>query len=175
MFRTVRVTRRPGPVIIDHTVSDEYSELLEPLGEDEAVLSIPSTTSSVDYVCQQYVVFSATFQVPAFYFSIHNSSGEPLPLSEILQTSLLRPSTIYEGNATAFSLSTPTSTFPLISQGEHPTFGMPCWYFHPCETASAVWEIVSEVREDDWTDAQVFARWVEVWFMVLGSVVDLHD
>lgn len=30
--------------------------------------------SSNPLTCQQYVVLSATFRVPTFYFSIHNSS-----------------------------------------------------------------------------------------------------
>lgn len=40
--------------------------------EDVAVLFAPST--SEELISQQYVVFSATFQVPAFYFSLHDTS-----------------------------------------------------------------------------------------------------
>ncbi|KAF8231848.1 hypothetical protein L208DRAFT_1398182, partial [Tricholoma matsutake] len=24
---------------------------------------------------------------------------------------------------------------PLLSQGDHPTLGTPCWYLHPCQSA----------------------------------------
>ncbi|KAG1753955.1 uncharacterized protein EDB91DRAFT_1100881 [Suillus paluster] len=111
-------------------------------------------------ICQQYVVLSATFRVPAFYFSIHGSSGSPLQLTDIMKTSLLRED-VHEGTvATTFAVSHPAMNFPLLSQGEHPTLGTPCWYFHPCETASTVQEILKESEEN----GRRPLRWIEAWF-----------
>jgi hypothetical protein len=40
--------------------------------DDAAVLSVSSAADEL--ISQQYVAFSATFQVPAFYFTLHDSS-----------------------------------------------------------------------------------------------------
>ncbi|KAH7916183.1 hypothetical protein BJ138DRAFT_1140358 [Hygrophoropsis aurantiaca] len=122
-------------------------------------------------VCSHFVVHSATFQVPTFYFTVNDASGTPLSLSEVLQTSLFRPSTFYGTEVNAFSVSTPSSNFPLLSHGEHPTLGTPCWYLHPCETATAVAEIL---QDDGAKDTELFGGWIEAWFLVLASVVDLR-
>ncbi|KAG2077502.1 hypothetical protein BDR04DRAFT_1043604 [Suillus decipiens] len=116
--------------------------------------------------CHQYVVLSATFRVPAFYFSIHGSSGSPLQLTDIMQTSLLREDVCEGTVATTFAVSHPAMNFPLLSQGEHPTLGTPCWYFHPCETANAVQEILNESERRP-------VSWMEAWFTVLSTAVDM--
>lgn len=59
------------------------------------------------------------------------------------------------------------SMFPLLSQGEHPTLGMPCWYLHPCETAVAVEEIVAEMGGG--------ANVIEGWLLIVGNVVELGN
>lgn len=45
--------------------------MLEEIEDD----STQSTTPSTALIGRQYVVFSSTFQVPAFYFTIHHSSS----------------------------------------------------------------------------------------------------
>ncbi|KAG8218730.1 hypothetical protein J3R82DRAFT_4399 [Butyriboletus roseoflavus] len=97
--------------------------------------------------------------------------GSPLSLSDIMHTSLLRKHAIDGMEATAFSIGDPTSNFPLLSFGDHPSLGSQCWYLHPCETGSAVEEMLAA-----WPDAgsQDSARhWLEAWFLVLSCVVDL--
>jgi len=32
---------------------------------------------------------------------------------------------------------------------------------------------MSEVQEDGWTEDMRLVRWLEAWFMVVGSIVDL--
>lgn len=49
-----------------------YESVLEPA--DEA-LAPPGSDGTV--VCYQYVVLSPTFQVPTFYFSVHDSGALP--------------------------------------------------------------------------------------------------
>ena len=63
----------------------------------------------------------------------------------------------------------PDSTFSLLSQGDHPTLGTPCWYLHPCHTSEVVGEIMAEVDAGE-RDA---VRWLEAWFMVMSNMVDL--
>ncbi|KAJ7283730.1 hypothetical protein C8J57DRAFT_1293396, partial [Mycena rebaudengoi] len=104
--------------------------------------------------CVQYIVYSATFQVPAFYFTLHDASGSPLSLDDLVQTTLFHRFAFEGTESTTFALSLPASAFPLLSQGDHPTLGTPCWYFHP----------LGEQRLE---------RWMETWFMVLGTVVSM--
>lgn len=54
----------------DHLCVDGFEQAFP--DEDAAVLFTPST--SEELISQQYVVFSATFQVPAFYFTLHDTS-----------------------------------------------------------------------------------------------------
>lgn len=65
--------------------------------------------------------------------------------------------------------------FPVLAQGDHPVLGTPCWVFHPCETSTAIREILDELVGDGWTGSEGdLVRWLETWFMVLSSVVDLR-
>ena len=73
----------------------------------------------------------------------------------------------------SYALSIPTSTFPLLSHGDHPTLGFPCWYFHPCETTAAVDELVREIARDDWNEEVKTVQWLEMWFLVVCSVLNL--
>jgi len=58
-------------------------------------------------------------------------------------------------------------SFPLLSQGGHPTLETPCWYLHPCETAKAVEELLSE-KEPGW-------NMIEAWLLIVGNVVELGN
>ncbi|KAJ7095305.1 hypothetical protein B0H15DRAFT_105008 [Mycena belliarum] len=130
---------------------------------DDATAAGPVETLN----CMQYIVYSATFQVPAFYFTLHDASGSPLPLDELVQTTLFRRFAFAGTEKTSFAVSLPESVFPLLSQGDHPSLGTPCWYLHPCQSTAAVDEIMVEVGE------QRLERWIEAWFMVLGTVVSV--
>lgn len=66
----------PGP---QHSIVDGTFEDTTPDLADDAVGS-----QTADHLtCHQYVVLSATFQVPTFYFSVNDSSALPrrLPAS----------------------------------------------------------------------------------------------
>ena len=56
-----------------------------------------------------------------------------------------------------------------VQIGDHPTLGTPSWYFHPCHTADVVGEVLAEIEVDRADEL----RWLEVWFMVMGNMVDL--
>jgi len=140
--------------------------------DDNATMSNSPLTSVIS---NQYIVYSATFQVPTFYFTIHNSNGSPLCLTDIVKTSLFRRFALEGTETTSFGVSLPASSFPLLSQGDHPTLGTPCWYFHPCETSGAVDEVMKEIMQGSWTESRRLVRWLEAWFMVLGTAVTLKD
>ncbi|KAI0352700.1 hypothetical protein OH77DRAFT_1484878, partial [Trametes cingulata] len=146
---------------------DDASELSEPLTmNDEAA----SAHSGEVLTCRQYVVYSATFEVPTFYFTLHDSSGSPLSLDEVVKSSLFRRHALPSPDGNTFALTLPDSSLALLSQGDHPTLGTPAWYFHPCHTSEAVGEILAESGGAGSGDELL--RWMQVWFMVLSNIVD---
>lgn len=76
-------------------------------------------------------------------------------------------------SANGYALSVPDAPFPLLSQGDHPTLGTPCWYLHPCETRTAVNELFREIEQADWDSTTRDVRWLETWFMTVSGVLAL--
>ncbi|KAE9410392.1 hypothetical protein BT96DRAFT_374588 [Gymnopus androsaceus JB14] len=149
------------------------SDNLDP--EDDCI-EIDEATASISIVVstsQQYVMFSATFQVPCFYFTMYHPNGAPLSIDELLSTSLFRPCILEDAETTSFALTRPNAAFPLLSQGDHPTTGRPCWFLHPCETTAAVEELMKEIANDGDSEDTRLLKWLKMWFTVLGSAVDL--
>ncbi|KAM5532432.1 hypothetical protein V8D89_013926 [Ganoderma adspersum] len=161
LSRTVRL-----PPKAPHSVAtDEEDTLLELVAEDDdATLD----TSAEPLTCKQYIVLSATFEVPTLYFTLHGASGSPLSLEEIMKSSLFRPQALPSADGNTFAVTLPESSFALLSQGDHPTLGTPSWYFHPCHTADVVGEILAEIEVGGVDEL----RWLEAWFMVMGNMVD---
>ena len=95
--------------------------------------------------------------------------GAPLTLEDIVRTPLLRHERLPELERTAHSLTPPDAAFSVLSQGEHPSTGRPAWYLHPCGLPT----VMDELTRDANTDVDGL-RWLEMWFMVVGSVVDLR-
>ena len=149
-----------------------------------AVASAPSFAS-----CDQYIVYSPSFMVPAFYFNVWDQrmsfgcgsasvaetdvEGVQLTLDQLLQTGVFRFDPSTKLDKTTFGLSEPGSAFPLLSQGDHPVLGTRCWYFHPCESSTAVSELVNEVVNPDAPEDDRLGCWMRMWFLVLESVVNL--
>lgn len=152
----------------DQLFFDEPEEELE----DSATADAQSPRPPLSV--QEYIVYSASFNVPAFYFTMHNTNGSSLPLDDILQTSFFKLKPPSGSETTSFALALPSVSFPLLSQGDHPTLGMPCWYFHPCETDTAVNEFMAEVVKADWSRETKLVRWLELWLMVVGSVLNVQ-
>lgn len=103
--------------------------------------------------------------------------GSLLALSDVLRTSLFRHFTLDHTSVTSFAVSHSGSSFPLLSQGDHPSLGTPCWYLHPCETPAAIGELMAEVEADaadeDWTEKRRLVQLLEVWFMILRGALDI--
>lgn len=92
-----------------------------------------------------------------------------------MHTSLLRNHALGGMEATAFSIGDPSSNFPLLSFGDHPSLGTQCWYLHPCETTPAVEEMLEAWSDARPQDPARHVRWLEAWFLVLSGVVDLGE
>ncbi|EPQ59293.1 hypothetical protein GLOTRDRAFT_70600 [Gloeophyllum trabeum ATCC 11539] len=140
--------------------------------EADDAATIPHRSDGI--TSRQYIVYSPTFQVPVLYFTVHDSHGTPLCLGDLIQTSLFKPDSLPPSEITSFGLSPESSPFPMLSQGDHPTLGTPCWYLHPCETPKAVGEIMAEIQRPEWTQAEYLTQWLRTWFAVLSGVVDLR-
>jgi len=107
--------------------------------------------------------------------------GTALPLQEVVKTSLFRSEVLPESATTEpHAIVLGGSQFPLLSFGDHPVLGMACWYFHPCETARAVNEILEAAKgetpqeDQDASECDFLLKWLEAWFLVLGTIVDLR-
>ncbi|KAF8524747.1 hypothetical protein JB92DRAFT_3109267 [Gautieria morchelliformis] len=151
--------------------------LTEPLEEDDVSALPPQPQGTYEVLTvHQSIVYSPTFQVPAFYFTVHDRNGSPLPLQDMIGTSLFRPHMFPRSISTAsHGISMPDSNFPLLSQADHPVLGTPCWCFHPCETAAAVAELLEAAGDPGvHLSDQGLLRWMEAWFLVLCSVVDIQ-
>ncbi|KAI0676834.1 hypothetical protein C8Q78DRAFT_999764 [Trametes maxima] len=164
LARTVYLPRTNEPEAEAET--DDATELADSgVSDDESLAASPEELLA----CKQYIVYSPTFEVPAFYFTIHGSSGAPLPLNRITESTLFRRHALPSANDNTFALTLPDTSLALLSQGDHPTLGTPSWYLHPCHTSEAVGEILAE---SDGRNGENGLRWMEVWFMVMGNVVD---
>lgn len=157
-----------------------------PVEEEDSAMA----TSAPKFIsCDQYIVYSSSFVVPAFYFNVWDQrmcnhcdsatsaefdvEGVQLTLDQLLQTGLFRFDQPTKFDKTTFGLSEPGSVFPLLSQGDHPVLGNRCWYFHPCESSTAVNELLNEAVSSDASEDDRLRCWMKMWFLVLGSVVNL--
>ncbi|BEI83001.1 hypothetical protein CcaverHIS002_0308690 [Cutaneotrichosporon cavernicola] len=141
----------------------EEEELWEE--EDDAVAPHAPRRLEVEYS----VVWSASYRVPMLCFRAWDESGTPSPLATVA-AHFLRASipTDTETGSRGDALLLPAAPFPLIQASEHPVTGAAVWSVHPCEVRNAVQEIVAaEGGEGD------RLRWLEAWFMLSDSVVDL--
>ena len=157
-----------------------------PVEEDDSAVA----TSTPKFIsCIQYIAYSPSFMVPAFYFNVWDQrmshrcysatvaefgiEGVQLTLDQLPQTGILRFDRSANFDETTFGLSEPGSAFPLLSQGDHPVVGTRCWYFHPCESSAAVNELLNEAISSDASEDDRLRCWMKMWFLVLGSVVNL--
>jgi len=189
MERVVSIKAASAPT------ASECSADLELEFEDNIHGGDDSAEGSVDHsgqlLMRQYVTWSATYQIPIFCFSMHDTGGSPVSLDRIYASAFFAKSrgmvgpapeagstALFErASASPNTIATPAPTaFPVIAQGDHPVLGTPCWVFHPCETSAAIQEVLDEIIGDNWTDSDAdFLKWLETWFMILSGVVDLRE
>ncbi|KAF8165420.1 hypothetical protein B0H34DRAFT_238202 [Crassisporium funariophilum] len=167
------LTRTTNHVKKEAAVIDDDETLLVGEGVDEVEDLASALPARPALTVHEYIVYSAAFNVPAFYFTVHDSNGSFVPLVDVVESSLFKFSPPDGSETTAFAITPPSAPFPLLSQGEHPTLGCPCWYLHPCETEKAVAEFISEVELPDWNEETRLVRWLDLWLMIVGSVLNL--
>jgi ubiquitin-like-conjugating enzyme ATG10 len=110
---------------------------------------------------EYHILLSPTYQVPVLYFQLLHF-GTPAPLSEVYRV-------LVEDGSDARTQLQRIGVQGAISQGDHPVFGVPYFFLHPCGTLAAMaeWE-----REEC-----VIARpeeYLKVWLGVVGAVVGLY-
>jgi ubiquitin-like-conjugating enzyme ATG10 len=104
-----------------------------------------------------------------------SADGSLLTLEEIMDMSILRHHALPEIQVTPHALVQPDASFPLLSQGDHPTLGTPGWFIHPCGTACAIGELIGERKKAErmlGVDDDLL-QWLETWFMMMENIVDL--
>lgn len=101
------------------------------------------------------------------------ADGALCSLAELLASAFFKVKPPDGSETTDYALTFPSVSFPLLSQGEAPGIGVSCWYFHPCETAAAVDEFLVEVAEASWSEEMRLVRWIELWLMIVGSVLNV--
>ena len=77
------------------------------------------------------IVYSTTYRSPVLYFSVQESTGDPVRRKTLLK--LLRQ----EHKRSAFEASNdfPTDDWEFVSQEEHPVTGMVSFFLHPCQSS----------------------------------------
>lgn len=96
--------------------------------------------------------------------------GVPLPL-ETLVSVVMRAHLPVGEQRRADALMLPGAPFPLLQQTEHPVTGEMVWSVHPCEVSKAVQQIL--VAEGEESALRSRLSWLEAWFMLSDSIVDL--
>lgn len=98
------------------------------------------------------------------------TDGSPARCDAIINSTLMRKNAFPSSmKLSDFAVHAQEQSFPLLTQGEHPTTGAPCWYFHPCETPSALRELI---QEDGGTSDP--SRRLELWFLLVGNAINLN-
>lgn len=174
--------------------------------EDTSALPLPSAHLSDERcIVNLWICLSPTYHVPVLYFSAHLTckslslgyrrafadpssllpAGSPLTLDQILRSTIFHcpdPSTYPfstlppPSSESSTTLTDPSPSFPFLSQGEHPTLGMPAWFLHPCETEAIMRDVLGSVEVQGVRESEGEGwrgKWLETWLMVVGSVVDL--
>ncbi|PPQ64706.1 hypothetical protein CVT24_008333 [Panaeolus cyanescens] len=168
----------PGYGYLDRTTSHFYrgrvvdmnnSDLEQEGLEEEQDLAAAAPSQSC-FTVHEYIVM--TYAIFIMRGASQPSDGTALSLNDLVNTTLFKSSLPVHSEVTTFAVTVPATQFPLLSQGDHPTLGIPCWYFHPCETSKAVDEFMVEEQYDD-SSEEYYARWMEVWLMIVGSVLNV--
>jgi ubiquitin-like-conjugating enzyme ATG10 len=187
----------PGDVIYLEENDLEEADIPEIPSIQEAH---PWTETRPACTATEYIVYAPSFQVPAFYFTISDSGqllrsslvvgwmtpladGSPLSLDRLVQTNLFKLDVLAGASVQETHIEPRASTlplnqergavFPLLSQGDHPTLQIPCWYFHPCETGVAVGELLAFGMQST-AERRTLCHWLEAWMAMLGTVINLR-
>ncbi|CAE6419573.1 unnamed protein product [Rhizoctonia solani] len=171
-------TSKNGEVGQDDNPFEDDDELVE--DEDESC--IPNNKHAVERVYfHESIVWHPTYMVPAYYFQAVDSGASPIPLTQVVNTDRFRGRALLDLAAEVVEhgiqpRETRNAQFPLLSQGDHPITGVPHWYLHPCETSSAVKEILTQTLDIPWdpSNPECLLRWLKAWLAVLTTAIDFN-
>ncbi|KAL1406304.1 hypothetical protein Q8F55_008000 [Vanrija albida] len=166
--------RRARRVIAAPAAGDDTPAELEE-EEDDAAAALVGSVHGAEV--ELSVAYSASYGVPLLCLRAWDEHGVPLPLATLVSVALRAHLPIDDGEQHADALMLPGAPFPLLQQTEHPVTGDMVWSVHPCEVAGAVNEVLVAQAAADGDDSALRSRvsWLEAWFMLSDSVVDLSS
>lgn len=159
MMRTgviLMMTTRYVSLVIRYPLPKRMAELTR---SHQEVLPVPSERSEPMIMVEYHILLSPGYQVPVLYFrTIAHASGVSLAVSlpDIYNLLVDTDSRTQVENI---------GVMGGISQSDHPIFGHPFYFVHPCNTADAMreWE----------GDEMTSERYLMIWLGLVGPVVGL--
>ncbi|WOO83829.1 Protein MAM3 [Vanrija pseudolonga] len=145
------------------------AEMEEEEEEDDAAAAVVAAHAPTVEV-ELDVAFSESYGVPLLCIRAWDEHGVPLPL-ETLVSVVMRAHLPVDEQRRRDALMLPGAPFPLLQQTEHPVTGDMVWSVHPCEVSNAVHQIL--VAEGEESALRSRLSWLEAWFMLSDSIVDL--
>ena len=112
------------------------------------------------------VCFSHVWSVPVLYFRAQDLYGQMISRARLLQF-------IKQGRmiATGDTDNIDWDENNFISEEEHPVTGTPCFFLHPCETATRLHTLSLSIREDSDHDTRFYSLLILSWLcMVLPAI-----
>ena len=89
------------------------------------------------YYCYSFsVVFVASYQVPALFFTVCDAGGAPVSTDDV-----------WRSIPRQYRASAGMDRWSFVTQREHPVTGRPCYMLHPCGTDQLL-KLVGESRGD---------------------------
>ncbi|GHJ86944.1 hypothetical protein NliqN6_3346 [Naganishia liquefaciens] len=155
----------------------------------------PCLTIIVEWI----VVFSKTYRIPQLCFNAYDTDGNALSLREILSAGSIlacptHPEQVHDDYLDLASTgnSEAAAPFPLLQRISHPyphignssAFEQTVWSIHPCHVQETVAEILeqsrgevvaaSPQRDEETSNVSDEVRWLECWFMVTSTLMNLR-
>ncbi|QKX62627.1 uncharacterized protein TRUGW13939_09788 [Talaromyces rugulosus] len=158
-------TVTPGPNqhnTIGHTLVDEDTESLDDTIQDEdheTLIRDASHDKKAQLVIDYDIAFSETYQVPVMYFVVPG----------IHQTSLAAIDAVYQLLVPDRHRQPLKSSGVMggISFGYHPQSGIPAYFIHPCNTATAMRDIAGDRGVEPET-------YLLIWLGLVGNCIGLN-
>lgn len=132
------------------------------------MLSRPSLDAEVVY----HIVWSPSYQLPVLYFTFHRLPPNFSPSLETAYDILvpqIHESALRDGGTVMGALSRGVSRPKSrgADQQDHPLVGLPYFFIHPCNTASAMRELAKTVPISK-------ENYLALWLGLVGPAVGLY-
>jgi hypothetical protein len=112
------------------------------------------------------VCFSHVWSIPVLYFRAQDLHGQMISRARLLH--FIQQGRIIPTGDTEEDVDWDENNF--ISEDEHPVTGTPCFFLHPCETATRLHTLSLSIQEDSDPDTRFYSLLILSWLcMVLPS------